>query len=702
MRRFTLSLLSAAWLVAAAATPCLAQAWWNDAWQYRRTVEVEPMAYQRPGGEAALVEFTTGGHIQPDGADIRVVGTAKKKLVPHQVVFVGPGDRVSVIFKHIRGMRRYYVYYGNPKCKAEKSDWEPQRGLMLETRPYRGGGCANWKEMEQTLKQAGPPFGRAPTSTIFHGHNPYGPSANFVSIYKGWLNVPREGEWEFAISSAAASFLFLDDKPLVSWPGWHGAASRAYHRAKRKLKKGLHRVAYYHVQRNAVPYMVTTWRRAGSGKFSIISPAAFLPPLRVSLLEYRMRGANFAVDFDWRNAGEAVVGDRWFPVLKFSERSYPRSGKNARRTWDFGDGVPSQEPDPSHAYLARGTHTVTLTIWRSGKKFTCSQKVVVDRAWRKQTQVKALHLKSFASKYKIADYPFKSMTPRAVFGALLVFRELDQQDVILKVGLALPAKLKELPPADACEATVIVAKALRDTAKDPVKAIQALRAGEAVITQPELRGRLAVMIGDTIFYHQNDPSNAKAEYDRVVRDYAAAKEYVRLSLMRLGDIARERGQLDEARSHYKRCLKVRGDRPPGRETLDMAMRSLETEEFLRRGDLEAAKESLHLWQWQQPEEKLRGQWSVLKVKYSLAKEDVPEAIKQAEILLRVNPESQYAPKALLLLAEAHRKRGEEELARAALQRLKKDYPDSPLVKVADEELQKKPKKRSRKGMKNAK
>ena len=651
------------------------------------------MAYPRPGQEAAAVEFPTGGHVQPSGDDIRVI--VGDNLIPHRIIFVGPGDRVSLLFKHIPGRLRYYIYYGNAKCKAEKFDWEPQRGLILETRRYGGGNCGKWKEMQQTLKQAKEPFGRGLVSNIFHGHNPFGPSMNFVSTYKGWLYVPRDGDWEFAISSAAASFMFLDDKMLLSWPGWHGAAGDARRRTQKTLKKGLHRVAYYHVQGNATPYMVAAWRWAGTGRFEPIAGRFFIPPLRASVYEYHERGERFALDFDWRNTSEAVLGeDRWFPILAFTGRSFPKPDRSARRTWNFGDGVTSNEAEPSHVYLATGTYTVSLTMRRAGRDIVWRQKVVVNRDWWKQVTTKPINLKSLP--LKIRDYPFKNMTAPALYGALLLYQELDQQESLLKVGAAIVTKLKALSEPDACEAAVIFAKALRDTAKDPAKAIQVLRLGEATVKQPELRARMILMAGDTMYYHQHKPSLAKGEYERVVRDYGGAKKYVRLSLMRLGDIIRERGQLEEARRYYLQSLEVRGERPPGRETLDMAMRSLETEEFLRRGDLPAASDSLNLWQWQQPEEKLRGQWSVLKVKYSLAKKEVAEAIEEAEVMLRVNPESQYAPELLLLLAAARRERGEEKLARAALDRLKKEYPDSPLVKVADEELKKKPTKRKAK------
>jgi len=62
-----------------------------------------------------------------------------------------------------------------------------------------------------------------------------------------------------------------------------------------------------------------------------------------------------------------------------------------------------------------------------------------------------------------------------------------------------------------------------------------------------------------------------------------------------------------------------GDADPHRDamTLPLALRALETEDLLRRNLLEHAEEKLHLWHWQEPEEKLHGHWSSLMVKLSM-------------------------------------------------------------------------------------
>jgi tetratricopeptide (TPR) repeat protein len=183
-----------------------------------------------------------------------------------------------------------------------------------------------------------------------------------------------------------------------------------------------------------------------------------------------------------------------------------------------------------------------------------------------------------------------------------------------------------------------------------------------------------------------EPAAARPEYRRVVDQYAGAEKYARMAYLRLGDIAREAGDQAEARDFYAKSAALQEEKPPGREALDIAMRVLETEDFLGRGELDAAEEALELWQWQQPTEKLRGQWSVLRMRLAIARQEFDKAIAEGAILLRVNPESQYAPEALYLLAHCCAVQKNRERAEEALTRLKQDYPDSPLIPVAEEAM----------------
>ena len=74
-----------------------------------------------------------------------------------------------------------------------------------------------------------------------------------------------------------------------------------------------------------------------------------------------------------------------------------------------------------------------------------------------------------------------------------------------------------------------------------------------------------------------------------------------------------------------------------------------------------------------------GYWSLLVVRLNLKLKYHADAAREAMTLVKVNPASNYAPRLLLLAAEAYRKTGKGAEARSALRRIIEKYPESPLV-----------------------
>jgi len=396
-----------------------------------------------------------------------------------------------------------------------------------------------------------------------------------------------------------------------------------------------------------------------------------------------LRDVESPPDFDWDNEAESFAGERAYVTMKFTDTATAFGG-GRRRLWDFGDGVTSTEASPSHLYLAPGTYTVSLSYPRRPEDGVCRQRVVVDRDWARQTELEPEDLKETAA--KIRRYPWEDIGGLAFLPAFALYEELGRDEDILRIGAVLPKRLQDIPDADIAQVAIMAATRLLEKEKNPDAAIALLRRAESAARSASSKAPIAVRTGDIVYYNKDQPVAARAEYERVIAGYTEAPEHVRMACMRMGDVARQLGDATDARRYYENALALREEMSPERESLNIAMRALETEDFLRRKLHDAAADSLHLWQWQDPLEKLRGQWSVLAVKLALATDDLKEAAKQAEILLAINPESQYAPELLLLLADARRREGKDDLAVQAVRRLKSDYPDSPFVKDAEELL----------------
>src|SRR5260221_1997337 len=78
-------------------------AWWNDEWTLRRPVIVSDTVRGATPVEGAFVEFSTLGRINPDGSDIRVIGTDGSEI-PVTVMASGLEDRACILFEaHHKG-----------------------------------------------------------------------------------------------------------------------------------------------------------------------------------------------------------------------------------------------------------------------------------------------------------------------------------------------------------------------------------------------------------------------------------------------------------------------------------------------------------------------------------------------------------------------------------------------------------------------
>ncbi|MCK4624532.1 MAG: hypothetical protein KAV00_04420, partial [Phycisphaerae bacterium] len=198
--------------VLAGAAPVSAQeGWWNYNWLYRRSVTVSDVSKTnlKTGRDIAVVTMPTGGLTAADGRDIRVT-TATGMLLRHRVLMTGPGHSVRVAFELKPPIKKYFLYFGNPKAKKSKQELQIHRGVLMETWAYTGGGIANFKQVQRIFERSKKLLGRDFRKDIFLGYNPFGPQNRICSIFTGYLICPADGQYTFSTTSRDASFLLVD------------------------------------------------------------------------------------------------------------------------------------------------------------------------------------------------------------------------------------------------------------------------------------------------------------------------------------------------------------------------------------------------------------------------------------------------------------------------------------------------------------
>ena len=109
--------------------PAIAQAWWNDDWNYRKQLSVDSVAAQLSGGVSdalVLVRLHTGNFsyfhdLKPDGADLRFIANDDKTPLKYHIERFDAVNEMALIWVKLPtlaagGKEQIWMYYGNPKA----------------------------------------------------------------------------------------------------------------------------------------------------------------------------------------------------------------------------------------------------------------------------------------------------------------------------------------------------------------------------------------------------------------------------------------------------------------------------------------------------------------------------------------------------------------------------------------------------------
>ncbi len=666
--------------VLVAAAPVSAQGhWWNYNWRYRRAVTVADVPKKQfAGEEIGVVTMPTGGLLAADGRDIRIT-TATGTLLPHRVLMAGPGDSVRVAFALRRPVKKYYLYFGNPKAKTPKQELKIRRGVLMETWAYTGGRIADFKQVMRILDRSKKLLGRDFRKDVFVGHNPFGPQSRICSIFTGHLICPADGQYVFSTTSRDASFLLVDGKVIVSNGRHHRPHRRAVRQGRIKLTGGLHELKVYHVSTGGAPVVVAAWREPNGRRLWKIPPGAFAPVRRAEPGILERYGRALHADFIPAHAGEAFLANRYFQRYVFEALLKGRFGGKAEYHWDFGDGQKASTRRCEHVYLRDGLYKVTLTVKAAAQTLTRTNVINVTRPWDKVT--KNL-LDSPAGHARIvSNYDFTAADPRDIAGAVVMLKRAGMNDAIIRAGDALIARDKA--PASVLHETMgIYADTLVQTAKAPARAAAALAKAAKMTAAPDIAAEMLARAGQ-VALDDDKAGQAMRFFTQTIKKYAALTTHraIRDAKIGIGDVWRHRGNYNKAAEAYRSAGADKGDAKmkPAVRKGDLARHA---EDYLRRRLFGDAAEALDKWEYEFPADKLEGFSTLIRVKLATARKQYAAAARQAEQLVRVNPRSHYAPELLMLAADAYTKMQKADLARKTFRRIVKEYPESPLAAKA--------------------
>ena len=349
--------------------------WHLPAWAHRQ--EVHLLAVDGDGriNAAEVTIEASPGSFAEDGRDLRVLDEKGNPVGCHLVDAKGrmvsgrlpKGECVRVHFQ-VGGAsaRRYFVYYGNSLAGAVWTTWTKKLGgLTLETRAppkQMRRPAANFRYLKKLLNTAGKVYGSGPRRQINDPANPYGPDDYYLATYRGLIFCPVEGQYLFGTDSDDSSFLLINGKLVVQWPGGHNPSGTFDHHGLIYLKAGIHQIEYYHVQAGGGALARAGWRPPQTPDFVLIPEDAFVKALPTRTVRVEQRDSPLSVFFEGKVLACFQFGHEGPFVAKvaFTDRSASTVAEIAVRMWTFEGGDISTEQNPTKILLGPRTRTVTL------------------------------------------------------------------------------------------------------------------------------------------------------------------------------------------------------------------------------------------------------------------------------------------------------------------------------------------------------
>jgi len=633
-----------------------------------------PKEQRWDGTNVAAVAFRAATTLKKDGADIRVVTPAGIEMA-HEILYAAPGKRCVLLFRTRKAERRYYIYSGNPNAEATGKNLDAGRGLILSTGPRSKIRCNSIEDMRRILDTSEPVYGRAPVPNVFLGHNPFGRSTLFWSAFRGYIRIPESGVYTFATNSCDSSFVFIDGKPVVSWPGRHNPYGGLYgeHSGKVELTPGMHRFEYLHEVTRGRMAAVLGWIPPGKKTVALVPADAFPGFLKSKAGTLERRDGSLVADFTFKPLGSARGFGGDFYAVAFRSASRTVTGLRPKSWhWDFGDGRTSTLEHPSHLYLRKGIHLVTLTVGKDAPRAQLFVNTTIeiprpalDRLGKMAplligidlTELTVADLKIvFRVADQYGDKPVKAPVLKEVLRRAHEFEAKEVGGAALALGDYLTADTPEL--AEARAAYTVALERLGKT-----KGGRQARLGIIWVDYLVTRDAEAV---------REDLKALAEEFEKEAPDEA------RLALIRAAEVHLDQGEGKEAASLFEKAQSLRRKIPTPEEALirkgDFATR---TENHLFRKDYYKALEAVREWELAFPGEKLVGFSTSRKLRALFGLGRLDHVVEEAARFLGLGIKNHFTPAVRYYAGQAHWARGEMERALELFDGVITDFPEAP-------------------------
>jgi tetratricopeptide (TPR) repeat protein len=626
-------------------------------------------------GEA--IEVPPFGAGPPDAGGYSLTDAAGR-AVPVAVVYQAPELNTILLARGLEPEQTYYLYIG---AKPGLS-WVPKTSVLFETRRSnapRGEVYASFGALESAWNAAAGQSGGARfAGQIYSGENPFGDQTQFLSHFSAYL-APAPAEMEIFSNSSDSSFVLVNGQYFTDWTGNASANATDKSLRSKKLPASSEpvKVDYYQFKGSgdAPPNMTLGWRKPG-GHLALVPGNAFLHAGGAAVERYEAQDGGPVPAPVIEKVSYIGYGNAFLYLLRC--RLAPTDLQGADVEWRFNDGAVLAGPDITRV-ISGFPGTQHLTV--SARRGDAGGLQVVRRL-------------GFYGTPPPEAAGGEEEGPEAAKGharyvALLMELDPSKLDPSM-LAAALPLLLHSGTDAEIA-AYADAWLALKPALSDPLW-LPAFSARIRSIAQANPQAALAEITAHNaarqLYGQQLDlleleirvfAVHAMAELPRVQQlAFSLGPEAGKLGEIRVGDLYRLNGNVDQAIVHYQAAQPP--DHSNGRQLpAEDQANAMTVEDLLENGTREETAAKLDAWELAHPMAKFTTNFLVLRARLLELDGRWREALSELDAFPASHPDSPYEIDVDFYRARALSELGRKDEARKIWRDIARQYPKSELA-----------------------